>query len=291
MFRKIKNPILKIICEYFVIAFASVFYAIGISLFLDPNKLAPGGITGIAIIINRFIDMPTGVLVLIMNVPIMIIGIWKFGLKFFISTIVATILGSVFIDVAAKFPVATNDLLLCSLIGGIFMGASIGLIFKVGASTGGTDIIARLLKLRLPHVETGKLFIIVDIIIVLASAIAFRDIELAAYAGICVFVSGKALDFVLYGGEGARLIFVISEKEEEIAERFMTDLDSGVTYVNGIGAYTSADKRIIMCAMTKQMLPKAQDIVKAIDVNAFIIVTSANEIVGEGYKSPYENRM
>lgn len=291
MFRKIKNPILKIICEYFVIAFASVFYAIGISLFLDPNKLAPGGITGIAIIINRFIDMPTGVLVLIMNVPIMIIGIWKFGLKFFVSTIVATILGSVFIDVAAKFPVATNDLLLCSLIGGIFMGVSIGLIFKVGASTGGTDIIARLLKLRLPHVETGKLFIIVDIIIVLASAIAFRDIELAAYAGICVFVSGKALDFVLYGGEGARLIFVISEKEEEIAERFMTDLDSGVTYVNGIGAYTSADKRIIMCAMTKQMLPKAQDIVKAIDVNAFIIVTSANEIVGEGYKSPYENRM
>ena len=291
MFRKIKNPILKIICEYLVIAFASVFYAIGISLFLDPNKLAPGGITGIAIIINRFIDMPTGVLVLIMNVPIMIIGIWKFGLKFFVSTIVATILGSVFIDVAAKFPVATNDLLLCSLIGGIFMGVSIGLIFKVGASTGGTDIIARLLKLRLPHVETGKLFIIVDIIIVLASAIAFRDIELAAYAGICVFVSGKALDFVLYGGEGARLIFVISEKEGEIAERFMTELDSGVTYVNGIGAYTSADKRIIMCAMTKQMLPKAQDIVKAIDVNAFIIVTSANEIVGEGYKSPYENRM
>lgn len=291
MFRKIKNPILKIICEYLVIAFASVFYAIGISLFLDPNKLAPGGITGIAIIINRFIDMPTGVLVLIMNVPIMIIGIWKFGLKFFVSTIVATILGSVFIDVAAKFPVATNDLLLCSLIGGIFMGVSIGLIFKVGASTGGTDIIARLLKLRLPYVETGKLFIIVDIIIVLASAIAFRDIELAAYAGICVFVSGKALDFVLYGGEGARLIFVISEKEEEIAERFMTELDSGVTYVNGIGAYTSADKRIIMCAMTKQMLPKAQDIVKAIDVNAFIIVTSANEIVGEGYKSPYENRM
>lgn len=291
MFRRIKNPIVKFVCEYLVIAFASVFYAIGISLFLDPNKLAPGGITGIAIIINHFIDMPTGVLVLIMNVPIMIVGIWKFGLKFFVSTIVATILGSVFIDVAAEFPVATNDLLLCSLIGGILMGVSIGLIFKVGASTGGTDIIARLLKLRLPHVETGKLFIIVDIIIVTASAIAFRDIELAAYAGICVFVSGKALDFVLYGGEGARLIFVISEKEEEIAERFMTDLDSGVTYVNGIGAYTSSNKRIIMCAMTKQMLPKAQDIVKEIDVNAFIIVTSANEIVGEGYKSPYENRI
>ena len=291
MFRKIKNPAVRLICEYMVIAVASVFFAIAVSLFLDPNKLAPGGVTGIAIIINHFLDMPTGTLVLIMNIPIMILGIWKFGVKFFISTIVATVMGSVFIDIVAKFPVATNDMFLSALIGGILMGLSIGLIFKVGASTGGTDIIARLLKIRFPHVETGKLFILVDIMIVLASAIAFRDIELAAYAGICVFVSGKALDFVLYGGEGARLISVISDKEEEIAQKFMTDLDSGVTYVNGIGAYTSADKKIIMCAMTKQMLPKAQDIVRDIDINAFIIVTSANEIVGEGYKSPYENRM
>ena len=291
MFRKIKNPVVRLICEYMIIAVASVFFAIAVSLFLDPNKLAPGGVTGIAIIINHFLDMPTGTLVLIMNIPIMILGIWKFGVKFFISTIVATVMGSVFIDIVAKFPVATNDMFLSALIGGILMGLSIGLIFKVGASTGGTDIIARLLKIRFPHVETGKLFILVDIMIVLASAIAFRDIELAAYAGICVFVSGKALDFVLYGGEGARLIFVISDKEEEIAQKFMTDLDSGVTYVNGIGAYTSADKKIIMCAMTKQMLPKAQDIVRDIDINAFIIVTSANEIVGEGYKSPYENRM
>ena len=281
MFRKIKNPAVRLICEYMVIAVASVFFAIAVSLFLDPNKLAPGGVTGIAIIINHFLDMPTGTLVLIMNIPIMILGIWKFGVKFFISTIVATVMGSVFIDIVAKFPVATNDMFLSALIGGILMGLSIGLIFKVGASTGGTDIIARLLKIRFPHVETGKLFILVDIMIVLASAIAFRDIELAAYAGICVFVSGKALDFV----------FVISDEEEEIAQKFMTDLDSGVTYVNGIGAYTSADKKIIMCAMTKQMLPKAQDIVRDIDINAFIIVTSANEIVGEGYKSPYENRM
>ena len=291
MFRKIKNPVIKLICEYIVIAIASGFYAIAISMFLDPNKLAPGGVTGIAIIINHFLEMPTGVLVLIMNIPIMLLGIWKFGLKFFVSTIVATVMGSVFIDVVAKFPVATNDLFLSSLIGGVLMGLSIGLIFKVGASTGGTDIIARLLKLRFPHIETGKLFICVDILIVMASAIAFRDIELAAYAGICVFMGGKALDFVLYGGEGARLIFVISEKEEEIAEKFMTELDSGVTYVNGIGAYTSSDKKIVMCAMTKQMLPKAQNIVKEIDDNAFMIITSANEIVGEGYKSPYENRM
>lgn len=291
MFNKISNPTVKLLWEYIVIVIALVFYAVGISLFLDPNKLAPGGITGIAIIIKHFINVHLGILVLIMNIPIMLIGIWKFGLKFFISTIFATVISSVFIDMAAKLPVATDDLLISALIGGILMGISIGLIFKAGASTGGTDIIARLLKLRFPHIETGKLFIIIDIIIVIASAIAFRNIELAAYAGISVFVSGKAMDFVLYGGEGARLIFVISDKEAEIAERFMADLDSGVTYVNGIGAYTASDKKIVMCAMTKQMLPKAQDIVKEIDDNAFMIVTSANEIVGEGYKSPYENRM
>ena len=131
-----------------------------------------------------------------------------------------------------------------------------------------------------PHVHSGDSIQKNMLYVVLAL--------LPAYLVALYYFGGKALDFVLYGGEGARLIFVISEKEEEIAERFMIELDSGVTYVNGIGAYTSSDKKIVMCAMTKQMLPKAQDIVRQVDDNAFMIITSANEIVGEGYKSPYE---
>lgn len=289
--RNIKLSVLHYVCKYVMILSGAIIYALAISLFIDPNKLAPGGVTGVAIIINHYTSISTGTMVLLINVPLMFIGIWKFGVKFFISTLVATFTGSFFIDILAPFGPVTNDLFLCSVVGGVLCGVSLGMIFKVGATTGGTDIVARLLKIKFPHVETGRLFIVVDTVIVVASAIAFRDLELAMYAGICVFITGKVFDVVLYGAAGAKLLFVISDREEEIAKRFMDELDSGVTYVHGIGAYTDSDKRIIMCALKKQLLPKAEDIVKEIDLNAFIIITSANEIVGEGYRSPLEEKI
>ena len=287
----IKSPMLRFLYQYGMITVGSISFAIAISLFLDPNKLVPGGVTGIAIIVNRYIDLSTGNIVLIINIPLMILGIWKFGVKFFVSTIVATCMGSVLIDIMAPYGPITNDMFLCSIIGGALCGLSLGLIFKVGASTGGTDIIARVLKLKFPHVETGKLVIVVDTIIVVASAIAFKDMEIAMYAGICVFIAGKVFDIVLYGAAGAKLLFVISDKADEIGQKFLVEVDSGVTYVNGIGGYTESDKKIIMCALKKQMLPKAEDVVKEIDVNAFMIITSANEIVGQGYRSILEERI
>lgn len=286
-----KSTALELALRYGMITVGSIMFAVAISLFLDPNNLAPGGVTGIAIIVNHYVNLSTGTIALLINIPIMLAGVWKFGIKFFISTIIATCMGSLFIDLFAPIGALTDDRLLCAVIGGALIGISLGLIFKAGATTGGTDVIARLLKLKFPHVETGTLFIMVDSMIVAASAIAFRDLEIAMYAGICVFITGKVFDVVLYGAAGAKLIFVISDKEEEIAKRFMTDLDSGVTYVHGIGAYTDSKKRIIMCALKKQLLPKAEDIVKDIDLNAFIIITSANEIVGEGYRSPLDERV
>lgn len=281
----------SLLYKYVVIAIGSLSFAIAISLFLDPNRLAPGGVTGIAIIINHYTNLSTGALVLFMNVPLMLIGVWKFGMKFLVPTIISTIMVSAFIDVVANFNALSDDLLVCTVIGGVLSGTGIGMIFKVGGTTGGTDIVARLLKLKLPHMETGRLFMFIDIVIVLASAVAFGDIEVAVYAGISVFIASKIFDMVLYGGEGAKLLFVISDKEEVIAGRIMEELESGVTYVHGIGAYTESDKKIVMCALKKQMLPKAEDIIKEIDINAFIIITSANEIVGEGYKSPYAERI
>ena len=284
---KIKSLLYK----YGVVAIGSLSFAIAVSVFLDPNRLAPGGVAGIAIIINHYTSLSTGALVLCMNVPLMLVGVWKFGMKFLVPTIISIIMVSAFIDVAATFEPLSNDLLVCTVIGGVLSGTGLGIIFKVGATTGGTDIVARLLKLKLPHVETGRLFIIIDTVIVFVSAVAFGDIEVAVYAGIGVFIAGKVFDMVLYGGEGAKLIFVISDKEDVIARRILEELESGVTYVRGIGAFTESEKKIIMCALKKQMLPKAEDIIKEIDVNAFIIITSANEIVGEGYKSPYAERI
>lgn len=289
--KKQRTPFMDFLYRYGLITLGSLIFATAISLFLDPNNLAPGGVTGLAIIVNHFVDLSTGTISLMINIPILAVGVWKFGIRFFISTIVATCMGAVFVDLLAPIGAVTDDRILCAVIGGALIGISLGLIFKAGATTGGTDVVAKLLKLKFPHVETGNLFIMVDSMVVAMSAIAFKDIEVALYAGICVFVTGKMFDLVCYGAAGAKLLFVISDKEEEIAKRFMTDLDSGVTYVHGIGAYTDSNKKIIMCALKKQLLPKAEDIVKEVDLNAFMIITSANEIVGEGYRSPLEERV
>lgn len=289
--RKGKSLILDFLRRYSLISIGAIVFAIAISLFLDPNNVAPGGVTGVAIILNHYINMSTGAITLIINIPIMVLGVWKFGIRFLVSTITATCLASVFIDILAPVGALSDDMILCAVAGGVLIGLSLGLIFKAGATTGGTDVVARILKLKLPHMETGNLFIIIDSMIVAASAIAFHDVEAAICAAICVFIVGKVFDVVMYGASGAKLIFVISDKEQEIAKRIMTELDSGVTYVNGIGAYTDAHKRIIMCALKKQLLPKAEDIIKEIDLEAFIIITSANEIVGEGYRSPLDERV
>lgn len=288
---QIKSPILRVIYQYSLITIGAFIYATAISLFLDPNKLAPGGVSGLAIIVNHYTSFSTGMMTLIINIPLMILGIWKFGLKFFVSTIVATTLGSIFIDLLAPIGAVADDRILCAVVGGALIGISLGFIFKAGATTGGTDIVARLLKLKFPHIETGSLFMAIDSVVVAASAIAFRDVEVALYAAICVFLTGKVFDLVLYGTQEAKLLIIISDKEEEIAERLLNDIDTGMTYLHGVGGYSEKHKRVIMCAMKKQMLPKAEDMIKEIDLNAFIIVTSANEIVGQGYRSPLEERI
>lgn len=288
---QIKSPILRFVYQYALITIGAFIYAVAISLFLDPNKLAPGGVSGLAIIINHYTSFSTGMMTLIINIPLMILGIWKFGLKFFVSTIVATTLGSIFIDVLAPIGAIADDRILCAVVGGALIGISLGFIFKAGATTGGTDIVARLIKLRFPHVETGSLFMAIDSVVVAASAIAFKDVEVALYAAICVFLTGKVFDLVLYGTQEAKLLIIISDKENEIAERLLNDIDTGMTYLHGVGGYSEKNKKVIMCAIKKQMLPKVEDMIKEIDLNAFIIVTSANEIVGQGYRSPLEERI
>lgn len=288
---QIKSPILRFVYQYALITIGAFIYAVAISLFLDPNKLAPGGVSGLAIIINHYTSFSTGMMTLIINIPLMILGIWKFGLKFFVSTIVATTLGSIFIDVLAPIGAIADDRIICAVVGGALIGISLGFIFKAGATTGGTDIVARLLKLRFPHVETGSLFMAIDSVVVAASAIAFKDVEVALYAAICVFLTGKVFDLVLYGTQEAKLLIIISDKENEIAERLLNDIDTGMTYLHGVGGYSEKNKKVIMCAIKKQMLPKVEDMIKEIDLNAFIIVTSANEIVGQGYRSPLEERI
>lgn len=277
--------------NYIQIALGAGIYAVGVSLFLDPNSLAPGGVTGIAIIMNRMLGVETGTWFLLLNVPVLLVGLWKFGMKFLLSTIYCTALVAVFTNILSRYDPITNDRFLACIVGGTLLAVGIGLVFKAKATTGGTDIVVKLLRLKFPHMKTGGLFLSIDAVIVAASAFLLQDVEVALYAGICIFLISQVLDFVLYGRDEAKLIYIISDCHEKIAGRLLEDLDVGVTYVEGVGAYSGKDKRVIMCAVKKPLAPKTEDVVKEEDPLAFMIVTSASEIYGEGYKSYFSERL
>ena len=267
------------------IMLGSFLYAAGVALFLDPNNLAPGGLTGIAVILNRLVSVDTGTLYFILNIPVVILGWWKFGGRFIASTFFAILINSVMTNALAVFPPVTTEPLLAALAGSILVGVGIGIVFLCGATTGGTDIIVKVLRMKYKHLKTGFLFLVTDIVIVSASGLVFKDFNVVLYAFIAVSVSGKAMDYVLYGSDEAKLIYIISNEAERIAARILKEMDVGATYLTGQGAYTGADKKVIMCVVQKKRAPELEEIVKHEDKDAFMIVSSANEIYGEGYKN------
>lgn len=270
---------------------AALIYAAGVSLFLDPNSLAPGGVTGISIILNRLTSVETGTWIFILNIPILAVGTWKFGFRFILSTIYCTVITSVSTNVLSRYDPLTTDLFLAALVGSSLIALGMGLVFKSGATTGGMDIVVKLLRRKMPYMKTGSLFLTLDAIVVGSSALLFRDIDRALYAGLAVFMTSVVLDLVLYGKDGAKMIYIISDHHERITKRILEELDIGVTYVSGSGAYTGREKNVILCVIHKNLTPKAEEIVKEEDPQAFMIITSATEIYGEGYKNIFSEKM
>lgn len=277
--------------KYIVITAAAFVYAVGISLFIDPNRIAPGGVTGISIILSRVVPMNTGTLILLFNIPIFVFAVWKFGFRLAVSTIYATALISVFTNLLAVFPAATGDRMLAAIAGGILSAVSIGVIFRAGATTGGMDIIVKALRLRLPHLKTGNLFFAADAVVVTVSGIVFRDIDAALYAAVTATCTSFVLDIVLYGRDEAKLLYIISARPVEITARILKELDIGLTMIEGRGAYSGDRKQVLMCAMKKTVFPRVERIVREEDADSFMIVTSASEIFGEGYKSYFSERI
>lgn len=273
-----------IVVRMLIITAGALLYAVGIALFLDPNSLAPGGVTGIAIMINHLTGLSTGVMILCINIPLLVIGVWKFGFKFLLTTIYAIVVSSGAMDFLATYGAVTEDKLLAAVAGSVIMAIGMGLIYKCGATTGGMDIVVRLIKLRYKHIRTGRLFLLTDMFIVAASAVVFNNLDLGLYAAIAVFICSTVFDMVLYGADGAKLVYIMTTQEAAITQRILDELEIGVTQLQGVGAYTDTEKRVIMCAMRKQLLPMVQDIATEEDPYAFLIITSASEIFGEGFK-------
>ena len=286
-----KKSVKTYVKNYVIITISCFFYALSVSCFLDPNDMAPGGVTGIAMIVNRLVNIETGTLIMLINIPILFLGLCKFGLRFLVSTIYATMVSSIMTNFLAPYGAITKDPILACMIGSTIVSMSLGFIFKAGATTGGTDIIVKVLRIYFPHLKTGKLFMICDLIIVVISAFVFKNIDSALYAAIGVVLMGIVFDIILYGAEGAKLIYIISENWKTIATRMLVELDVGVTFLEGEGAYSNTKKRVIMCVVRKQISPRIEEIVKEDDPEAFMIISSAAEIYGEGYKSIFSEKM
>lgn len=281
----------KIIRDLLMMTIGALIYSAGLSLLLDPNDIAPGGVSGIAIMLSRFTLLATGTWILLINIPLLLLGWWKLGKKFIIKTCYATVLVSLFTNMLGEISVLTDDLFCATILGSICCGGGIGLVFRAGATTGGMDIIVKLLRLKFPYLKSGSIFLALDMVVVVASGFVFHNLILAVYAGIVVVLNARIMDVILYGQDEAKLIYVISDLHEQIADRLLAELDIGVTYLEGEGAYTATSKKIILCATRKQRSPEVIDIVKEEDENAFLIVSSANEIFGEGYKSYWAERL
>lgn len=284
------NKSRKRIRNFLLLTVGSFVYAVGIACFLDPNRLIPGGVSGLSIMISHLVEwLNTGTLIFVLNIPLLVAGLIKFGYKFMLSTVYVTALSSAIIDLISgilgdKLPF-TDDLLLAAIAGGALMALGLGLVLRGGGTTGGTDIVTKFLRLKFKHVKTGNIFLMVDSLVILTSAIVFKDIEGALYAVFSLVISTRVLDLVLYGGDSAKLVYIISDNADDIAEGLTQQLNLGVTFLDGQGAYTGKDKKVLMCAAHRRSFPKIRALVSEKDNMAFMIVSSAQEIFGEGFKN------
>lgn len=270
----------------FTLAGAAV-YAVSVNAFTRPNQIAAGGMTGIGTMLNYLFQIPIGTVVLLLNIPIVLWGIFEIGYKLIAKSIVAIICMSTLIDLFALFvPAYRGDHILVALFAGVLEGLGLSIVFLRGVTTGGTDMIARLLKHRFRHIPMGKLMLAIDGIIVAVSGLVFGSIENAMYACIVIFVSTSIIDAILYGADSGtgKTYFILSPKNQEIADRIMTELDRGVTLLDSRGGYSKEKGEMILCAVRRYEVHQINEIIRGVDRNAFVIVGDAGEISGEGFK-------
>lgn len=282
---KSKSFILLIAQDYGLIFVSCLLYAFTFNCFFDANNLAMGGFTGIAQILNRFIPkLPVGTTVFIMNVPLMIMGVKKQGWKILFASVFAIFVSSVMIDtmnIFITFP-QTEPLLAC-LYGGVLLGIALGLMMRKSATTGGTELAARLLKYVFPSLSIGKLCLAIDVTVICLYALTFRSFDNALYGIIAMYVSSLAMDMVVYGSINAKLAIIISDHVQEITAELMA-MGLGATILEGRGAYTEQHKRVLMCAARPYKIGSIKAAVaKADPQKAFIIVCDAREVFGEGF--------
>lgn len=263
----------------------SAIYAVAVAVFISPNEISPGGLTGISELIRYLTGIPAGILLMILNLPILILGLVKFGGLFIIKTFIATAFVSVMLTVAEILaPQIVIDRILACVFGGVLMGLGLSLVLHHGATTGGVDIIAKLVNRRMPHFTVGKLILGFDGVVILLAAIVYRNIESALYSVIALYVSSRLMDTILYGADKGKIIYIISSSPDSIIKSVNKVLRRGITVLQANGGYTGQPYRMLMCTVRRHEVSEVYRIIKDCDPKAFTVVSDAGEIIGEGFK-------
>ena len=277
------EKISKYTTDFLLLILGTAFAGFAVSCFLAPNKIVSGGVTGLAIIFCNYVPLSVGLVTLAMNIPIFIIGVLKFGRELGFSTLAGTLLLSLFIGLFERVGPITNDILLSALFGGAISGVGFGMVFYAGATTGGIDIVAKFIKLKYRHIGLGKIILMIDILIITVAVFAFKNVDITLYSVISFSAASFVTDLILEGFNFAKLAFVISDNSDEISRKIGEQLDRGVTFLHGNGAYTGKFKKIILCTIRNNEIPAFKDIIKSADESAFLLITDAREVLGEGF--------
>ena len=262
----------------------SAVFALGFSLFLEPYGINPGGISGLAMVLVHLLGIGSvGTLSILINLPLFLLGGMKIGKRFFLGSFIGMLLSSVLIDGFAALQLGTAEPVIAIVYGGVLCGLGVGIVFMAGTSTGGSDILVRLLKLRYRNVPIGQISLTFDALVVLLTGMVFRDWNKALYTGITVFLCGKMVDAVVYRFDYSKVALIITKEYDAIAGEIGDKLDRGATFLHGEGSYSGEQTKVVLTAVKKQQVAQLKELVMALDPNAFVIVQEAHQVLGDGF--------
>lgn len=280
------KKLLPYVRSYAVITLAAVIYAVAFNIFYAPNQIAFGGVTGVAQMINRLFGRPpVGLLIIVINVPLFLLA-WKFlGRHMLFGSLYAMVLSSLLLDLFGgliRFPTLEEPIMAC-IFGGVFLGLASGLVCREGASMGGTDIASRLVKLKIPTLSVGQLLMSLDLVVIVCVSIVFQQINSALMGIVALYVATSVMDRVLFGTDPSKVAYIISDESKEIAQTIITEMHRGVTILHGAGAWSGAEKNVLLCAFKSRQIVVLKRRIKEIDPKAFLIVCNAYEVLGDGF--------
>lgn len=273
-----------IIIEIFGTVVGAAIMAFGVASFLLPNQLSSGGVSGITTITYYLFNIPMGTMIIVINIPLFILAWYRIGKEFLVKSLIGTVSLSLFIDILDKYAPVTTDKFLASIYGGVIIGIGTAIILKVSSSTGGTELVTNLIKTYNPYISMSRYLTIIDITIVTLNVVFLGNIEIGLYSAIAIYLYGKMVDIIFEGVYFTKLLFIISDKNNEIADIIKNEVQRGVTGLYGKGMYKNEDKLVLICAASRGDVYKIKDLARKIDKRSFIVVANAREVVGKGFK-------